>query len=202
MRPTFSRVPRPQGRNLSADELERFVRELALRPELWIDLVKHDRTQRVYEELFSDDHVTAWLICWMDNHDTGFHDHDISSGAVAVVSGRVREQRLTLDGPPTDAVFKAGGSFNFMATDIHRVRHAGDTPAVTLHAYSPPLLSMGAYVVSDNGRLERQALPSSEELRPLQEATPEPVGAPGGGPARSIASSTDALLSTLPSLPA
>ncbi len=165
--PTFSQVPRPQGRDLSADELERFVRELALRPELWIDLVKHDRTQRVYEELLSDDHVTAWLICWMENHDTGFHDHDISSGAVAVVSGRVREQRLTLDGSPADAVFKAGASFSFLPTDIHRVRHAGDTPTVTLHAYSPPLLSMGAYVIEDGERLKRQTVPSSEELRPI-----------------------------------
>jgi predicted metal-dependent enzyme (double-stranded beta helix superfamily) len=167
MRPAFAHVPRPQGRELSAQELERFVNELAGRPELWIDLVKHDRTQRVYEELFSDDHVTAWLICWMENHDTGFHDHDISSGAVAVVSGRVREERLTLDGPPNDAVFKAGASFNFSPTDIHRVRHTGDTPTVTLHAYSPPLLSMGAYVVEDGGRLKRQTVPSSEELRPI-----------------------------------
>lgn len=172
MTPAFGRIPRPHERDLSASELESFVNELAGRPELWIDLVKHDRTQRVYEELFSDDHVTAWLICWMEDHDTGFHDHDISSGAVAVVSGRVREQRLDLDGPPTDAVFKAGTSFNFSATDIHRVHHAGDTPAVTLHAYSPPLLSMGAYVVGENGRLERQKLPSSEELRPLDSLVP------------------------------
>ena len=32
-------------------ELEAFVSELAERPELWIDLVQHDATQRVYEEL-------------------------------------------------------------------------------------------------------------------------------------------------------
>lgn len=181
MSPGFTHVPRPSGRDLSAEELESFVNELAGRPELWIDLVKHDHTQRVYEELFSDDHLTAWLICWMEDHDTGFHDHDISSGAVAVVSGRVREERLTLDGPPTDAIVKAGGSFNFSATDIHRVRHAGDAPAVTLHAYSPPLLSMGAYVIGRDGRLERQTLPSSEELRPLESAIPEPTRAPARG---------------------
>jgi len=62
---------------------------------------------------------------------------------------------------------RAGESFNFSAVDIHRVRHAGTNPAVTLHVYSPPLLSMGAYVVGDDGRLERQTVPSSEELRPL-----------------------------------
>jgi hypothetical protein len=97
------------------------------------------------------------------------------------VSGRVREQRLTLDGPPADTVQKAGGSFNFSPTDIHRVLHEGDAPAVTLHAYSPPLLSMGAYVVAEDGRLERQTVPSSEELRPLAQATPEPAGLPAGG---------------------
>jgi predicted metal-dependent enzyme (double-stranded beta helix superfamily) len=181
MRPSFSHVPRFYGRDLSGAELERFVGELAARPELWIDLVKHDRTQRVYEELFSDNHVTAWLICWMEDHDTGFHDHDISSGAVAVVSGHVREERLTLDGPPAKSVFGAGESFHFSPFDIHRVRHTGDAPAVTLHAYSPPLLSMGAYVVAQDGRLERQAMPSSEELRPLASAglggEPEPRGA-------------------------
>lgn len=169
MRPGLAHVPRPHRRNLSGAELESFVNELAGRPELWIDLIKHDRTQRVYEELFSDDHVTAWLICWMEDHDTGFHDHDISSGAVAVVSGRVREERLALDGPRSNRLFKAGGSFHFSASDIHRVRHAGDAPAVTLHAYSPPLLSMGAYVVREDGRLERKAVPSSEELRPLED---------------------------------
>ena len=163
----FSRIPRPRGRNLCGEELESFVNELAANPELWIGLVKHERTQRVYEELFSDDHITAWLICWMEDHDTGFHDHDISCGAVAVVSGCVREERLSLEGPPTDQVVRAGESFNFSAVDIHRVRHAGSTPAVTLHVYSPPLLSMGAYVVSEDGRLERQAMPSTEELRPL-----------------------------------
>jgi hypothetical protein len=187
MKPAFPTVRRPYGRDLSAIELESFVSDLAGCPELWIDLVKHDRTQRVYEEIFSDDHVTTWLICWMENHDTGFHDHDISSGAVAVVSGRVCEQRLTLDGsladdgPLTDAVFRAGESFHFSPTDIHRVRHIGDTPTVTLHAYSPPLLSMGAYAIGDGGRLERQTVPSSEELRPLQASIPEPVGSASGG---------------------
>ncbi|MGA9876297.1 MAG: cysteine dioxygenase family protein [Solirubrobacteraceae bacterium] len=171
MRPSFAHLPRPHQRTLSSDELQSYVNELAGRPELWIGLVKHDRTQRVYEELFSDAHLTAWLICWMNDHDTGFHDHDISCGAVAVVSGRVREERLALDGPPSSAVVRAGESFHFSAVDIHRVRHAGGPPAVTLHAYSPPLLSMGAYVVGEDGRLERRTVPSNEELRPLQGAT-------------------------------
>jgi hypothetical protein len=162
-------VRRPRGRDLSGPELETFVGELAERPELWIHLVKHDSTQRVYEELLSDEHITAWLICWMDEHDTGFHDHDVSSGAVAVVSGAVREERLAIEGPTRTGVYRAGASFHFSAADIHRVSHAGSDPAVTLHVYSPPLLRMGAYVIGDDGVLARHPMSYEDELRPLSE---------------------------------
>ncbi|HTZ86986.1 MAG TPA: cysteine dioxygenase family protein [Solirubrobacteraceae bacterium] len=161
-------IPRPRGQDLSAEELEQFVRELAERPELWIDRVRHDATQRVYEELLSDAHLTAWLICWMDDQDTGYHDHDVSAGAVAVVGGRVREERLAIGGEPRRRSFVAGEAFHFSSADIHRVRHDGRDPAVTLHVYSPPLARMGAYVVGDDGVLERRMQDSSTELRPAQ----------------------------------
>jgi mannose-6-phosphate isomerase-like protein (cupin superfamily) len=163
---SFATVPRPRGRDLSGEELEAFVKDIADRPELWIERIRHDATQRSYEELLSDQHVTAWLICWMDDHDTGFHDHDISAGAVAVVSGSVREERLTIDGPPRERRVEAGRSFHFSPADIHRVRHAGSEPAVTIHVYSPPLLRMGAYVVGPDGVLARHPMSSEEELRP------------------------------------
>ena len=125
----------------------------------------HDPAQRVYEELFSDDHLTAWLICWSEDHDTGYHDHDVSSGAVAVVGGSVREQRLRLDGPPCERVFGVGRCFHFSAADIHRVQHAGDGPAVTLHVYSPPFARMGAYAIGEGGALACRAVDSGVELR-------------------------------------
>jgi predicted metal-dependent enzyme (double-stranded beta helix superfamily) len=167
-RPPLFSIPRPRGRDLSAPELESFVAELAERPELWIDFVKHEAAQRQYEELLSDEHLTAWLICWMDDHDTGFHDHDRSAGAVAVVSGAVREERLTINGEPRKRTIAAGGVFHFSAADIHRVRHAGPDPAVTVHVYSPPLLRMGAYLVGDDGVLARHQVSPAEELRPLE----------------------------------
>jgi predicted metal-dependent enzyme (double-stranded beta helix superfamily) len=165
--PGVDAVPRPRGRDLDGPELQAFVAELAERPELWIEHIHHDPSQRSYVELLSDQHVTAWLICWMDDHDTGFHDHDRSSGAVAVVSGAVREERLALGGEPRKRGFKAGQSFHFSAADIHRVRHAGADPAVTLHVYSPPLLRMGAYAIAEDGALVRHAMSYAEELKPL-----------------------------------
>ncbi len=170
----LSSVPRARGRDLSGEELEAFVRELADRPELWIDFVRHDASQRVYEELLSDEHVTAWLICWIDDQDTGFHDHDVSAGAVAVVSGDVREERLAIGGEPFGREFCAGEAFHFAASDIHRVRHGGSDPAVTLHVYSPPLARMGAYAIGDDGVLQRRTMPSSEELRPQGHGGSEP----------------------------
>lgn len=161
----------PRGIDLSERELAAMVEELGRRPELWADLVNHDPTQRVYEQLWRDDHVTVWLICWMDSHDTGFHDHDLSSGAVCVARGRVCEERLTLGGPPLVRSFGAGQSFSFAASDIHRVLHAGAGPAVTLHAYSPPLWRMGAYAVRPDGVLARHSVSYAEELRPLDQRT-------------------------------
>ena len=172
-------LPRPFGRDLSPQELCAFVRELADLPELWIELVEHEPSQRQYAELISDEHLSAWLICWMDDHDTGFHDHDRSAGAVAVVGGRVREQRLALDGRPRERTFAAGEVFGFSAADIHRIRHAGTDPAVTLHVYSPPLLAMGAYFLDEHGVLARRAMSPEEELQPFAAAAASD-GAPDG----------------------
>ena len=162
----------PRGRDLEGAELTDLVGQLGQRPELWRHLVHHDRERRVYEQLWRDDHVAAWLICWMHDHDTGFHDHDLSSGAVGVVAGAVREDRLVLGGGTVSREVGAGGMFTFSAADIHRVLHAGDAPAVTIHAYSPPLWRMGAYEVLESGELRRHSVSYAEELRPLTPAAP------------------------------
>lgn len=166
-------IARPPGRDLYGQELRALAREVAARPALWSAHVRHDPAQRTYEQLLRDAHLDVWLICWSRDHDTGFHDHDLSAGAVAVIAGSVREERLVLGRPaeqPLSRVVHAGSSFSFGASDIHRVLHAGREPAVTIHAYSPPLVRMGAYVVEPSGQLLRHAVSYEEELRPLDGA--------------------------------
>jgi len=85
----------------------------------------------------------------------------------------VREERLTIDGGPRERVFAAGEVFSFSEADIHRIRHAGSCPAVTLHVYSPPLLRMGAYFVGADGVLARRPMSPEEELQPLQAISAE-----------------------------
>ena len=65
----------------------------------------------------------------------------------------------------------AGSSFYFGASDIHRVLHAGSEPAVTIHAYSPPLVRMGSYTIEANGQLRRHAVSHEDELRELSAAS-------------------------------
>ena len=101
----------------------------------------------------------------MPGHDTGFHDHDGSAGAVAVLEGEVVEERLALLRAPVPVVQRAGDVFAFGGAEIHRVRHHGTAPAVTLHAYSPALRRMGAYEAGPDGRLLRHALDEDTELR-------------------------------------
>jgi len=152
--------------SLSPTELEDFVASLAEQPELWAHMVRHESDVRVYEQIWDDEDVNAWLICWSEDQDTGFHDHDQSAAAITVISGRVREDRLTIGGgPPRSRELRAGERFTLPPVAIHRVLHAGDGPAITLHAYSPPLERTGAYTIGEGGTLERQSVSLEEELR-------------------------------------
>jgi predicted metal-dependent enzyme (double-stranded beta helix superfamily) len=154
-------------RDLGEEELLALVRALAAAPERWAHLVAHDRNRRHYAELLRDEHVSVWLLCWADEQDTGFHDHDLSAGAVAVVAGAVREDRLTLGAAPRTREATTGEAFAFSAADIHRVAHEPGEPAVTIHAYSPPLWRMGSYEVQPDGGLRRHSMSYAEELRPI-----------------------------------
>ena len=147
-------------------DLVALVRSLAEEPSLWRPHVRHDPSRRVFCELDVDADASVWLICWMPGHDTGFHDHDGSAGAVAVLEGAVREERLRLGGAPSSAIVLAGSLFTFAGHDIHRVTHAGFGPAVTLHAYAPKLTRMGQYELDDDGTLRRHALDERTELQP------------------------------------
>jgi len=151
--------------SLSPARLKRFLAELVGAPELWQHLVRHDRHIRVYEQLWDDEHVNAWLICWSEDQDTGFHDHDESAAAIRAIEGEVREERLRLAAAPDARVIGPGTTFFVPPTAIHRILHEGTVPAITIHAYSPPLRRTGAYTLGPGGELERAAQPYEQELR-------------------------------------
>lgn len=179
-------VPAP---DLTPTELLGVAHGLAVNQNLWHPHVRHDPLQRTYHEVARTDRYSAWLICWMPGHDTGFHDHDGAGGVGLVLRGQVTESRLRVGsvppaagdtflatdaqgapqlGPPIERVCSRGQHFSFAAHDIHRVHHTGEEPAVTLHVYSPVLVRMGSYEIAPNGTLRRHMLDESEELRPIR----------------------------------
>jgi predicted metal-dependent enzyme (double-stranded beta helix superfamily) len=162
--------PRRPPVDLGEEELRAIVADLARRPELWREHVAHDPDQRRFTRLRIDADVEVWLICWMAGQDTGLHDHGDSRGAVAVVAGHIHEERHVHRALAHELEFAAGQTLTFSPPVVHRVRHSGEAPAVTLHAYSPPLRGSSAYAIDEAGRWRSVALGEDDELQPLDPA--------------------------------
>lgn len=153
---------------MTREQLERFACALAARPAVWQPHVRHDADERTYAQIWDADDVNAWVIRWSaPDHDTGFHDHDSSAAAIVVIAGQVLEERLRLSATPAATIVGPWQPVFVAPSAIHRVRHAGSTPAISIHAYSPPLRRAGTYTVAASGELERTAQPYENELRAL-----------------------------------
>lgn len=163
---THDAVP---ARDLGKHELRELVDELARQPERWREHIAFSDAERHYVSLYRDDHVDVWLLCWTRQNDTGWHDHDISSGAVAVVQGAVHENNPRIGGQHVDVVVREGESFCFGPDHIHRMSGAA-AQSVSIHAYSPPLWRLGTYRITDDGVMRRASVSYADELRPLDAA--------------------------------
>lgn len=156
------------GRDLEAHELRELAASIAADPGQWAEHVAFSDQQRHYVSLHRDTHVDVWVLCWTPQNDTGWHDHDISSGAVAVTQGTLTEHNLTVGAPSMSTDVTEGLVFAFGPDHIHRLT-GRDAGSVSIHAYSPPLWRMGQYTVSHNGMLRRRSVSYADELRPLDD---------------------------------
>jgi hypothetical protein len=156
-------------RQLERLELVRLVESVAARPELWLPHLDVSATGRSYAALHRDASVDLWAIFWLPENDTGWHDHDTSSGAVRVVEGALEEHALLVARPERRTRHGAGSSFSFGPSHIHRLTCA-EPRAVSIHAYSPPLWRLGQYTVDGEGALHRVSVSYADELRPLAPA--------------------------------
>jgi quercetin dioxygenase-like cupin family protein len=160
---TLANLP---GRDLDPDELVELASSVASDPGPLEPHIAFSDEKRHYVSLHRDSHVDVWLLCWSPENVTGWHDHDISSGAVAVLRGALTEHNLAVaqDSIRTDVV--AGEVFGFGPDHIHRLT-GRDPGSVSVHAYSPPLWRMGQYTLGPGGQLRRRAVSYADELRPL-----------------------------------
>ena len=159
----------PRERPLERHELLALVRDVAGRPELWEHRLDANAPRRTYAALHRDAHVDVWAISWRPENDTGWHDHDTSSGAVRVVRGALEESVLRLGGVEARRTYAAGDAFSFAPTHIHRLTCAV-AHAVSIHAYSPPLWRLGQYAIDGDGALLRVSVSYADELRPIDVA--------------------------------
>jgi cysteine dioxygenase len=98
----------------------------------------------------------ALILCWKNGQRSPIHDHAGSSCGVRVLRGTLTE---TLFEFAPNGHIKAissrdlpvGGVCGSQDSDLHQISNlqAGDADLVTLHVYSPPLLMMGTYSLTD-----------------------------------------------------
>lgn len=159
------------GQILTRPELEHLVADVAGRPELWEAHIDRASPRRMYASLHRDAYVDVWAIFWRPGNDTGWHDHDISSGAVRVVEGTLTDCELRLGAEDRRRYHRSGQSFSFDPTQIHRLMCESES-AISIHAYSAPLWRLGQYTVDAGGALHRFSVSYADELRPLELIAP------------------------------
>jgi Cysteine dioxygenase type I len=163
---TWLRERVPPDEDLDRAQLAELATALGRESRLWSDLVRHDPDERYFVQLYRDTHLDIWLICWLNQQDTGYHDHDLSAGGVYVCDGSLAEDRFHFDGEAfreTSRERPEGSFFDFDAAYIHRMRHPGGAPATSIHAYSPALWRMGYYERDTNGDLCRTSITYADE---------------------------------------
>ncbi|WP_327089948.1 cysteine dioxygenase family protein [Nonomuraea sp. NBC_01738] len=161
---TCARLPE---RTLDRRELRTLVDDLAANPQEWQPHVEFpDEGGRHYASLYRDAYVDVWVLCWRPEDDTGWHDHDTSSGAVHVVRGALLECNPRIGGEHLETVVGEGQSFSFGPDHIHRLNGATGQ-SVSIHAYSPPLWRLGQYSIDDTGVMRRVSVSYADELRPM-----------------------------------
>jgi len=156
------------GRDLDQQELLGLAASIAADPAALAQHVAFSDDKRHYVSLHRDTHVDVWLLCWTPQNDTGWHDHDISSGAVAVTQGTLTEHNLAIGTPSIETEIGAGSAYSFGPDHIHRLT-GRDPGSVSVHAYSPPLWRMGQYTLGAGGQLRRRSVSYADELRPLDD---------------------------------
>src|SRR4051794_23753308 len=117
------------------------VAALLQHPDEWLPRVRFGAGRRFYERLVSQPGHELWLLTWLPEDGTGIHDHAGSAGAFAVALGSLEEREIR-DGVTISRSYHSGEIVSFPDGYVHDVINLSDAPAVSLHAYSPPLVAM------------------------------------------------------------
>ncbi len=155
----FASLGVPDGR-LNLSDLERVVSSVASRRDLFDDLVVHESGGWSLH-LFVNESFGVKIESWGEDHLVNWHDHGGSSGAFAVTSGTLVEQYRSDDFVGIECRhLRVGDLASFGADHVHDVYRSG-APAVSVHAYSPPLTGMTHYEHSPVGFVALELVPEA-----------------------------------------
>lgn len=137
---------------MSPAQLAEIVRETAAAEQSWRPIVQFTDGPRWFRRLALAAEYEVWLLSWLPGQHTGFHDHGDASGAFTVAQGELRE---SLAAPGRSDVLHrtaaAASVTSFGARHLHDVSNISAEPAISLHAYSPPLTAMRRYEMTASG---------------------------------------------------
>jgi rhodanese-related sulfurtransferase len=158
----------PNGTLLSPAALGRLTVAIASRRDLWAGLAAEagiDGTEgregeaRRHLELRKGLFFDIWLLAWQPSQETDWHDHGGSAGSFAVSSGALFEE---FRGPGSRRLSRreltAGAHTTFGPAHVHNLHHHGQGPALSIHAYSPPLVAMTYYELGPLGLTARETV--------------------------------------------
>ncbi len=121
----------------------------------------------------------ALILCWRNGQRSPIHDHRGSSCGVRVIHGTATETvfKRNTDGmivPTGSRELPEGSVLGSFDTDIHQMSNLqpGRADLVTLHVYSPPLLVMGTYSLTDT--TVREFADPISSARPAQVSKEKP----------------------------
>lgn len=154
----------PYPTPLSPDQCVEVAESIGRQPELWEPHRNHEPGKRHFARIIQEETHEVYVISWVDDHDTGFHDHDVSCGAVHVLEGGIHEERLGFGTGHLERLVGPGETIRFAPSYIHRFRPKDGIPTTSIHVYSPPLKLMGSYYEAEDGALIRIPLDGDEEL--------------------------------------
>ncbi|WP_020671002.1 cysteine dioxygenase [Amycolatopsis nigrescens] len=109
------------------------------------ELLRFEEEQRWWARLALTDGVELWLLSWLPGQQTKPHDHGGASGSFTVLQGELAEEYRYAGGPIRSRTHRAGDGLGFGAGRAHQVTGAGNGPAASVHAYSPPLVATREY---------------------------------------------------------
>src|SRR4051812_16717950 len=136
---------------LGPDELGELVRSIAARSAEWRPLPRFTEGQRGGARLAAPAGVDVWVLSWLRSQGTEPHDHGDSSAAFTVVAGTLTELRPDAAGTLVPQALGTGHTQTVAPGQIHDVVNRDRGPAVSIHAYSPPLTRMTYYAPTPEG---------------------------------------------------